>query len=71
MEQKMVLISAEQVDQMLSILHRAEGYCSRAKSMSDPTFDPLHDEPTDCYPGASGYARAAMQNVIQTLESHI
>ena len=67
----MVLISAEQIDQMLSMLHRAEGYCSRAKSTADPTFDPIHDEPTDVYPGASGYAGATMRDVIQTLESHI
>jgi len=71
METKMVLISADQIDQMLMILQRAEGYCTRAKSTADPTFDPVRDEPTDCYPGASGYAGAAMRDVIQTLESHL
>ena len=70
MEQKMVLISAEQVDEMLSILHRAEGYCRKARSMSDPTVDIIHDEPTATYAGASGYAGSAMRHIIQTLESH-
>ena len=71
METEMVLISKPMVEEMLVRLHRAEGYCENAVSTSDPSFDPIHDDPTGCYPGASGYAGATMRDVIQTLESHL
>ncbi len=71
MEQQMVVISRELVDQMLRSLTRAEYYCAHAVSSLDPDVDPVHDEPTRCYPGASGYAGATMRDVIQTIESHL
>lgn len=71
MDQQMVLISRPQVEQMLVMLNRAEGYCTNAVStppIEVPLFD---DDPTRYYPGASGYAGATMRDVIQTLESHL
>ena len=65
----MVLISRNECERMLRYLTRAEYYCAHAKSSFDPEFDPVHDEPTRSYPGAVGYAGAAMRDVIQTLES--
>ena len=67
----MVLISREQVDHLIRIMTRAEHYCSHATSSFDPSIDPVHDEPTRTYPGASGYAGATFRDAIQTLESHL
>ena len=71
MEQEMVLISRNECERMIRYLTRAEYYCAHAKSVHDPEFDPVHDEPTRSYPGASGYAGATMRDIIQTLESHL
>ena len=67
----MVLISREQIDHMITIMGRAEYYCAHAISTFDPDYDEEHDDPTRTFPGASGYAGAALRDVIQTLESHI
>ena len=67
----MVLISREECERMLRYLTRAEYYCAHATSHHDPDFDPVHDEPTRSYPGASGYAGATMSDIIQTIESHL
>ena len=71
MEQEMVLISKPLVDLMLSQLTKAEGYCSKAKSILDPDLDIINDDATASYAGASGYAGATMRDVIRTLESAI
>ena len=71
MEQEMVLISKPQVEQMLLQLHRAEGYCKNAVSTPPITVPIVDEDPTQYYPGASGYAGATMRDVIQTLESHL
>jgi len=71
MEQEMILISRAECERMLRYLTRAEYYCAHAKSQHDPDFDPVHDEPTRSYPGASGYAGATMRDIIQTIESHL
>ena len=66
----MVLISAQEVDHMLQILIRAEGYCRKARPAVYPfTDEDLHAEPTEFYSGASGYAGATMREIIQRLES--
>ena len=70
MEQEMVLISKPVVELMLLQLHRAEGYCAKAKSILDPTLDIVNDDATASYAGANGYAGATMRDIIQTLESH-
>jgi hypothetical protein len=71
MEQEMVLISKEQVSQMLTLLHRAEGYCANATSTPPINVPIIDEDPTQYYPGASGYAGATMRDVICTLESHL
>ena len=70
MEQQMVLISREQIDQMLRQMGRAEYYCSHAMSMHSEDYDENMD-PTRTYPGASGYAGATLRDAIQILESAI
>ena len=67
----MVLISKNQVDYMLRLLHTAEGYCANATSTPPITVPVADEDPTQFYPGASGYAGATMREVIQTLESHL
>ena len=72
MEQQMVLISRDQVNQMLIMMERAEGYCRKARPVSWPqTNEDLFAEPTEFYSGASGYAGATLREAIQTLESHL
>ena len=72
MEQQMVLISRDQVNQMLIMMQRAEGYCRKARPTSYPkTNEDLFAEPTEFYSGASGYAGATLREAIQTLESHL
>ena len=72
MEQQMVLISRDQVNHMLIMMQRAEGYCRNARPASYPqTNEDLFAEPTAFYSGASGYAGATLREAIQTLESHL
>ena len=71
MEQEMVFISRNECERMIRYLTRAEYYCTHAKSSFDPDIDPVHDEPTRTFPGASGYAGATMRDIIQSLESHL
>ena len=72
MEQQMVLISRNQVDHILRLAIRAEGYCRNARSsfVFNRETD-INAEPTEFYPGASGYAGATLREVIQVLESHL
>lgn len=72
MEQQMVLISRGQIDHLLRMASRAEGYCRQARSTFPFNAETdVHAEPTEFYPGASGYAGATLREIIQTLESHI
>lgn len=72
METKYVLISREQVQSMITMLERSEGYCRNARPVRYPMSQAdLHAEPTDFYSGASGYAGATMRDVLQTLESSL
>lgn len=64
----MVLISRTQIDHLLQMASRAEGYCRKARSSREVD---LMAEPTETYPGASGYAGATLREVIQVLESHL
>ena len=62
----MVVLTRATVDRMLRLMTRAEGYCRNAVSYSE--CDP-HDDATRSYAGASGYARATLQEIIQELET--
>ena len=68
----MVLISRNQVDHILRLAIRAEGYCRNARSsfVFNRETD-INAEPTEFYAGASGYAGATLREVIQVLESHL
>ncbi len=70
MEQQMVVISRDECEQQIRALQRAIHYCTHAKSSFDPTVD-LNAEPTETYPGASGYALSAMRSIVCSLESHM
>ena len=67
----MVMISRFECERLIRHLVRAEYYCAHATSSFDKSRDPVHDEPTTFYPGASGFAGATMREVIQSLESHL
>ena len=71
MEQEMVMISRFECQRLIRHLVRAEYFCAHATSSSDPSRDVVNDEPTNFYPGASGFAGATMREVIQSLESHL
>ena len=66
----MVAIPLAECQRMLRYLTRAEYYCAHARSTADPTVD-INDDATTTYPGASGYAGAAMRDIIQTIESYV
>ena len=69
MEHQMIMISRAEVEHLIKMATRAEGCCRKARPVSFPqTEEDLHAEPTEFYSGASGYARAALQEVIQSLE---
>ena len=70
MEQHMVMISRAEVEHLIRMATRAEGFCRKARPVTYPqTQEDLFAEPTEFYSGASGYARATLQEVIQSLES--
>ena len=71
-EQRFIQLSTDEVDQLLVMLRRAEGYCRHARGPSrKPSKRELMSEPTEFYSGASGYAGATMRLAINTLESHL
>ena len=70
MDQKMILISKDECERLIRSMQRSIHYCTNARSSFDPEVD-LMSEPTDTYPGASGYACSTMKDVVCSLESHI
>ena len=70
MEQQMVMLHRSEVEHLIKMATRAEGFCRNARPASFPqSQEDLHAEPTEFYSGASGYAKATMREVIQCLES--
>ena len=65
-----VTISRDECERLITQLKRAVVYCANAKSSFDPDVD-LMSEPTDTYPGASGYACSTMKLAVQSLELHM
>ena len=66
----MVLISRVEIEHLITMATRAEGFCRKARPVSYPqTQEDLYAEPTEFYSGASGYAGATLREVIQSLES--
>ena len=69
---EMVSLPRVQIDHMLTLMHRAEGICRKARPASrHPDRAELMAEPTEFYSGASGYAGATLRDCIQQLESHL
>ena len=69
-ETEFVMLSKPLVEQQMIQLKRAIGYCTNARSSFDPSV-PLDAEPTETYPGASGFARATMAELLYQLEAHL
>ena len=66
----MVEIDRQELEWLLAQMRRAEGYCRNARPSSrGADRSELFEEPTNFYSGASGYARACLENAILTLES--
>ena len=70
MEPRYIKMSLEEAERQIRQLQRAIHYCTHAKSSFDPTVD-LMGEPTETYPGASGYACSAMKDLVCSLETSI
>ena len=70
MEQQYVLMTVEECEQQIQYLQRAIHYCTHAKSSFSPEID-LMIEPTETYPGASGYACSTMKMLLCSLESNL
>jgi len=71
MEQEMIRISRPLVLQLIDQLDRSAKFCEKARTFTkDDMYDTL-SEPTEFYAGSSGYARATMRDILQTLESHL
>ena len=67
-----VSIDRRELQALLVRMQRAERYCRKARPASvSPSRDELFAEPTEFYSGASGFAGATLQHVIQSLESHL
>ena len=67
MDTQYVLIDKREVEQQIEQLQRAITFCMKAQPSS---CVPLDAEPTETYPGASGYALQTMRDAVQSLESN-
>ena len=67
METQYVLIDKREVEQQIRQLQRAINFCMHAQPSS---CVPIDAEPTETYPGASGYAMQTMRDAVQSLESN-
>ena len=63
------MISRPLVEQLIVQLERSSKFCENARSLTKEDMYDTTIEPTQTYAGASGYARATMRDVLQTLES--
>jgi hypothetical protein len=68
MDQEMILISRENINDLIKMMRRAEGYCLNARSVKPNEWQA---EPTESWPGACGYSRATFGHVIESLEAHL
>lgn len=67
----MVRISRPLVEQLINQLDRSARFCENARSFTKDDMYDTKAEPTEFYAGSSGYARATMRDILQTLESHL
>ena len=67
MDTQYVLIDKREVEQQIRQLQRAIRFCMHAQPSS---CVPPDAEPTETYPGASGYALQTMKDAVQSLESN-
>jgi len=67
MDQDFVLISRENITTMITMMKRAENYCSNARTVKPDE----QSEPTESWPGACGYSRATLGQIIWNLEAHL
>lgn len=68
MDQDFVLISRDNINDLIKMMRRAEGICLNARTVKPNEWD---SEPTESWPGACGYSRATFGHVIDTLEAHL
>ena len=67
METQYVLIDKREVERQIKQLQLAIRHCTNARPSN---CVPLDAEPTDTYPGASGWALSTMKDAVQSLESN-
>tara|TARA_R100001198_G_scaffold86947_1_gene61822 strand:+ start:603 stop:821 length:219 start_codon:yes stop_codon:yes gene_type:complete len=71
MEQEMIRISRPLVEQLIDQLDRSATFCEKARSFTQDDMYDTQADATEFYAGSSGYARATMRDILQTLESHL
>ena len=70
MEQQYVMITREECERLVRSMQRSINYCTHARSAYDPEIT-LESDPTETYPGASGYACGTMKDAVCSLEMHM
>ena len=72
MKLEMISIPRFEVERMIQMCIRAEGYCRNARPVTFPqSKEDLLAEPTEFYSGSSGYAGATLREVICSLETSL
>ena len=72
METRFVMIEKGEVEHLLKMCLRAEGFCRNARPITFPqSKEDLLAEPTEFYSGSSGYAGATLREVICSLETSL
>ncbi|MAA76870.1 MAG: hypothetical protein CML73_02400 [Rhodobiaceae bacterium] len=62
------MMTVEECESQIRLLQRAIHYCTHALPSSQVD---LMADPTDSYPGASGYACQTMKSIVCSLESNM
>ncbi len=57
--------------QLIDQLDRSASFCEKARSFTQDDMYDTQADATEFYAGSSGYARATMRDILQTLESHL
>lgn len=71
MEPEMIKISRPVMEQMIARLDKAVVICMNARPMTKKDYADVHADCTQFYSGATGWSSSTMQDVLQTLETHL
>ena len=72
MDPRYVLISRDVLDDIITMMNRAIGYCDKAEPFDfSKSFMGREIDGTTTYPGATGYSRGTMTSVLNMLTPYI